>query len=167
MNFIWCVSFFCLYANNSVNALILIWSTCFPHTEVKKAARENSPNLREMLTLIRLQDLVPSCFKEAMLEASRGGHMDAICSLIITGGRHSLQLKDCISEALKFHACDAAAMLLTCYAAKHNKKKLLKYLMSIEIDKENEQEALTELPHDVVITHDVLSRIRYYLLVNE
>ena len=92
--------------------------------------------------------------------------MDAICSLIITGGRHSLQLKDCISEALKFHSCDAAAMLLTCYAAKHNKKKLLKYLMSTEVDEENEQEALTELSSDVVLTHDVLSRIRY-LLVNE
>ena len=92
--------------------------------------------------------------------------MDAICSLVITGGRHSLQLKDCISEALKFHACDAAAMLLTCYAAKHSKKKLLKYLMSVEIDKENGVEALAELPNDVVLSHDVMSRIRY-LLVNE
>lgn len=144
---------------------ILKWSIGFSHTEVKKAARENSPNLRELLTSIRLQDLVPSCFKEALLEASRGGHMDAICSLIITGGRHSLQLKDCISEALKFHSCDAAAMLLTCYAAKHNKKKLLKYLMSVEVDKENEQEALTELPNEVVLTCGVLSRIRYLLVL--
>lgn len=144
---------------------ILKWSIGFSHTEVKKAARENSPNLRELLTSIRLQDLVPSCFKEALLEASRGSHMDAICSLIITGGRHSLQLKDCISEALKFHSCDAAAMLLTCYAAKHNKKKLLKYLMSVEVDKENEQEALTELPNEVVLTCGVLSRTRYLLVL--
>ena len=92
--------------------------------------------------------------------------MDAICSLVITGGRHSLQLKDCIIEALKFHACDAAAMLLTCYAAKHSKKKLLKYLLSVEVDKEKEQEALAELPNDVVLTGDVFSRMRY-LLVSE
>ena len=117
-----------------------------------------------MLTSIRLQDLVPSCFKEAMLEASRGGHMDAICSLVITGGRHSLQLKDCISEALKFHACDAAAMLVTCYAAKHNKLKLLKYLVSV--DKENEQEALAELPNDLLLTRDDLSGMRYLLVYN-
>ena len=99
-----------------------------------------------------------------MLEASRGGHMDAICSLVITGGRHSLQLKDCISEALKFHACDAAAMLLTCYAAKHNKLKLLKYLVSVEDDKENERGALAELPNDLLLTHDDLSRMRYLLV---
>lgn len=166
MNFVWCVLLFFLYAYKFGNSLILKWFISVPHTEVKKAARENSPNLREMLTSIRLQDLVPSCFKEAILEASRGGHMDAICSLVITGGRHSLQLRDCISEALKFHACDAAAMLLTCYAAKHDKKKLLKYLMSVEVDKENEREALAELPNDAVLTHDVLSRMRY-LLVNE
>ncbi|XP_078352523.1 leucine-rich repeat serine/threonine-protein kinase 2-like isoform X1 [Oculina patagonica] len=128
--------------------------------EVKKAARENSPTLRELLTSIRIHDLVPSCFKEALLEASRGGHMDAVCSLIITGGRHSLQLKDCISEALKFHYCDVAAMLLTCYAAKHNKKKLLKYLMSLEMSEEEKQEALSELPNEVTTTHDVLARIR-------
>lgn len=114
-----------------------------------------------MLTSIRLQDLETSCFKEAMLEASRGGHMDAICSLVITGGRHSLQLKDCINEALKFHACDATAMLLTCYAAKHNKNKLLKYLVSVEVDEEMEREALAELPNDLVLTRDALSRMRY------
>ena len=91
--------------------------------------------------------------------------MDAICSLVITGGRHSLQLKDCISEALKFHACDAAAMyLLTCYAAKHNKLKLLKYLVSVEADKENEREALAELPDDLLLTRDDLSRMRYLLV---
>lgn len=89
--------------------------------------------------------------------------MDAVCSLIITGGRHSLQLKDCISEAVKFHYCDVAAMLLTCYAAKHNKKKLLKYLMSVEMSEEEEQEALSELPNEVTTTHDVLARIRYWL----
>ena len=148
---------------NFVSFLFLTLSIYFPHTEVKKAARENDPNLREMLTSLRLQDLVPSCFKEAMLEASRGGHMDAICSLVITGGRHSLQFKDCINEAFKFHACDAAAMLLTCYTAKHNKKKLLKYLVSVEVDRENEQEALAELPNDLVLTQDALSRMRYLL----
>ena len=98
-----------------------------------------------------------------MLEASRGGHMDAICSLVITGGRHSLKFKDCINEALKIDACDAGAMLLTCYAAKHNKKKLLKYLVSVEVDKENEQEALAELTKDLVLTVDALSRMRYLL----
>lgn len=87
--------------------------------------------------------------------------MDAICSLIITGGRHSLQLKDCVSEALKFNFCEAAAMLLTCYAAKHDKKKLLKYLMSVEMNREEEQEALSELPHDAVPASDTLARIRY------
>ena len=89
--------------------------------------------------------------------------MDAVCSLIITGGRHSLQLKDCIVEALKFHFCEAAAMLLTCYAAKHNKKKLLKYLMSVEMSKEEEREALSELPNEVAPTHEVMTRIRYWL----
>lgn len=146
----------------------MIWFICllnclsiFFFTEVKKAARENSPNLRALLTLISTQDVLPSCFKEALLEASRGGHIDAICSLIITGGRHSLHLKDCIVEALQFHFCEAAAMLLTCYAAKHNKKKLLKYLMRKEINREEEQEALSELPPGVVPTHDDLPRIRY------
>lgn len=131
----------------------------FPISEVKKAARENSPSLRDMLTSIRLLDLMPSCFKEALLEASRGGHVDAICSLIITGGRHSLQLKDCVSEALRFHFCEAAAMLLTCYAAKHDKRRLLRYLMVVEMSEEEKEEALSELPQSGV-PRDVMDRIR-------
>ena len=128
--------------------------------EVKKAARENNPNLKQMLAATKLPDLMPSCFKEALLEASRGGHMDAICSLIITGGRHSLQLRECISEALRFHFYEAAAMLLTCYAAKHGKNRLLKYLMNVEMSREEEEEALTELPHNRVIRGFAMDRIR-------
>ena len=87
--------------------------------------------------------------------------MDAICALIIAGGRHSLQLKDCVSEALKFHFYEAAAMLLTCYAAKHAKTLLLKYLMSVEMRRQEEDQALAELPHHGV-QRNVVDRIRYY-----
>ena len=94
------------------------------------------------------------------MEASHGGHMEAICSLIISGGRHSLQLRKCISVALRLHFCEAAAMLMTCYAAKHGKSKVLKYLMSFEMSKEEEREALSELPREGV-TRDAMNRIRY------
>lgn len=130
-------------------------------TEVKKAARENSPKLRALLTLISPQDVLHSCFKEALLEASRAGHLDAICSLVLSGGRHSLHLKDCIVQALQGHFCEAAAMLLACYAAKHDKKKLLKYLLKEEMSREEEQKAIAELPAAVVPTEDDFARIRY------
>ena len=133
----------------------------FLSTEVKKAARENSPNLRALLTLISPRDVLQSCFKEAVLEASRGGHLDAICSLIISGGRYSLHLKDCIVQALQGHFCEAAAMLLACYASKHDKKKLLKYLLKEEMSREEEQKALAELPAGVWPTDDDFARIRY------
>lgn len=94
------------------------------------------------------------------MEASRGGHMEAICSLIITGGRHSLQLRNCISKALELHFCEAAAMLMTCYAAKHGKCKVLKYLVGLEMSKEEEREALSELPREG-LTRDAMNRIRY------
>lgn len=128
--------------------------------EVKKAARENSPDLMDILALISLTDVMPSCFKEALLEASRGGHVDAICSLIITAGRHTLQLKNCIIEALKFDYFEAAAMLLTCYAAKHDKQGLLKYLIT---EKASKDEALAELPQDELIRGSV-DKTRYELL---
>ena len=128
--------------------------------EIKKAARENNSNLRDMLASISPQKLLPSCFKEALLEASRCGHMDAICALIVIGGRHSLQLKDCVSEALNFNFYEAAAMLLTCYAARHNKIWLLKYLLSAEMSRWEKDQALAELPQKGV-PHDVMDRMRY------
>ena len=128
--------------------------------EVKKAARENNSDLMEILTSISLTDVIPSCFKEALLEASRGGHVDAICSLIVTAGRHTLQLKNCVIEALKSDFFEAAAMLLTCYAAKHEKRALLKYLISVKVSKDEELEALSELPQDELIRGSV-PRTRY------
>ena len=86
--------------------------------------------------------------------------MDAICALIITGGRHSLQLEDCVSEALKFHFYEAAAMLLTCYAAKHAKIWLLKYLLSAELSRREKNQALAELPQKEV-PNNVMDSIRY------
>ena len=114
-----------------------------------------------MLTSIRLSDVMLSCFKEALLEASRGGHVDAICSLIVTGGKHSLQLRDCISEALRFHFYEAAAMLLTCYGAKHDKRKLLKYLMGLEMTRVEEEQAFSELAHHDGMPRDALDKMRY------
>jgi len=130
-------------------------------SEIKKAARENSSNLRDILTSIRSSDVLPSCFKEALLEASRGGHLDAICSLIIIGRKHSLQLEQCISEALRFYFYEAAAMLLTCYAARHDKQRLLKYLMGVELSREVEEEAFSELPHRDGVPRDALDKMRY------
>ena len=127
--------------------------------EIKKAARENSPNLQQMLTLITPQNVLPSCFKQALLEASKGGHLVAICALIIAGGKWSLQLKDCVSEALKFHCYEAAAMLLTCYAARHDKIWLLKYLLSAKLSRQEEGQALAELPQKEV-PNDVIDRMR-------
>lgn len=125
--------------------------------EIKKAARENNPDLKDMLASISDETVLPTCLKEALLEASRGGHMDAICALIITGGRHSLQLRDCIGEAVKFHCYEAAALLLACYAAKHDKKLLLRYLMSEEMSRQEEEQVIKEhcqpnrgLPRDVL-----------------
>lgn len=129
--------------------------------EVKKAARENNSDLMEILTSISLTDVIPSCFKEALLEASRGGHVEAICSLIVTAGRHTLQLKNCVIEALKSDFFEAAAMLLTCYAAKHEKRALLKYLISVKVSKDEELEALSELPQDELIRGSV-ARTRYF-----
>lgn len=97
-----------------------------------------------MLASISDETVLPTCLKEALLEASRCGHMDAICALIITGGRHSLQLRDCISEAVKFHSYEAAALLLACYAAKHDKKLLLRYLMSEEMSRQEEEQLIKE-----------------------
>ncbi|XP_068716726.1 leucine-rich repeat serine/threonine-protein kinase 2-like isoform X1 [Montipora capricornis] len=131
--------------------------------EVKKAARENNPGLRDILSSISLTDVIPSCFREALLEASRGGHMEAICSLIITGGRHTFQLRNCILEALRFDFFEAAALLLTCYAAKHDKRGLLKYLISLEVNKEEEQKAMSELPQDELsLIHGSIERTRYF-----
>ena len=64
-------------------------------------------------------------------------------------------------QALQGHFCEAAAMLLACYAAKHDKKKLLKYLLKEEMSREEEQKAIAELPAAVVPTEDDFARIRY------
>ena len=64
-------------------------------------------------------------------------------------------------QALQGHFCEAAAMLLACYAAKHDKKKLLKYLLKEEMSREEEHKAIAELPAAVVPTEDDFARIRY------
>ena len=129
--------------------------------EIKRAAQENSPNLKEMLRSIRIpEDVTPTCFEEALLEASRAGHMNAICWLVFRGGKQPLQLKYCMTEALRFHLYEAAAMLLTCYAAKRDKRRLLKYLMSVEMSREDKEGAFSELPHDGV-PNDAVERMRY------
>lgn len=51
-------------------------------------------------------------------------------------------------------------MLLACYASKHDKKKLLKYLLKEEMSREEEQKALKELPAGVWPTDDDCARIR-------
>lgn len=87
--------------------------------------------------------------------------MDVICFLVIIGGRYFLQFKDCINEVLKFYVCDVIVMLLICYVVKYNKNKLLKYLVSVEVDEEMEREVFVELLNDLVLIRDVLFRMRY------
>ena len=128
--------------------------------EIKRAARENSPNLKDLLASISGQDILPSGFKEALLEASSYGHVDAICSLVIAGAKMPLYLKDCIIQALRLDFCEAAATLLMCYAAKHDKRRLLKYLMSEETSREEEEQAILELPCPSV-SRNTMVGVRY------
>ena len=128
--------------------------------EIKRAARENSPNLKDLLASISGQDILPSCFKEALWEASSCGHVDAICSLVVAGGKMPLYLKDCIIQALRLDFCEAAATLLMCYAAKHDKRLLLKYLMGGETSREEGEQAILELPCPSV-SRNTMAGIRY------
>ena len=128
--------------------------------EIKRAARENSPNLKDLLASISGQDILPSCFKEALWEASSCGHVDAICSLVVAGGKMPLYLKDCIIQALRLDFCEAAATLLMCYAAKHDKRLLLKYLMGGETSREEGEQAILELPCPSV-PRNTMAGIRY------
>ena len=128
--------------------------------EIKRAARENSPNLKDLLASISGQDILPSCFKEALWEASSCGHVDAICSLVVAGAKMPLYLKDCIIHALRLDFCEAAATLLMCYAAKHDKRLLLKYLMGGETSREEGEQAILELPCPSV-PRNTMAGIRY------
>ena len=128
--------------------------------EIKRAARENSPNLKDLLASISGQDILPSGYKEALLEASSYGHVDAICSLVIAGAKMPLYLKDCIIQALRLDFCEAAATLLMCYAAKHDKRRLLKYLMGDETSREEGEQAILELAYPSV-PHNTMAGIRY------
>ena len=134
--------------------------------EITRAARENSPNLKDLLASISGQDILPSCFKEALLEASSYGHVDAICSLVIAGAKMPLYLKDCVIQALRLDFCEAAATLLMCYAAKHDKRRLLKYLMGEEMSREEEEQAILELPCPSVPRNTMVGvRYRIFFLV--
>ena len=132
--------------------------------EIKRAARENSPNLKDLLASISGQDILPSCFKEALLEASSCGHVDAICSLVVAGAKMPLYLKDCIIQALRLDFCEAAATLLMCYAAKHDKRRLLKYLMDGETSREEGEQAILELPCPSV-PRNTMAGIRYRIFL--
>ena len=132
--------------------------------EIKRAARENSPNLKDLLASISGQDILPSCFKEALLEASSCGHVDAICSLVVAGSKVPLYLKDCVIQALSLEFCEAAATLLMCYAAKHDKRRLLKYLVGDEMSREEEEQAILDVPYPSV-SRNIMAGIRYKILL--
>ena len=132
--------------------------------EIKRAARENSPNLKDLLASISGQDILPSCFKEALLEASSYGHVDAICSLVIAGAKMPLYLKDCVIQALRLDFCEAAATLLMCYAAKHDKRLLLKYLMDGMTSREEGEQAILEIPCPSV-PRNTMTGIRYRIFL--
>ena len=116
--------------------------------------------MKDLLTSISGQDILPSCFKDALLEASSCGHVDAICSLVLAGANVPLYLRDCIIQALRLDFCEAAATLLMCYAAKHDKRLLLKYLMGEETSREEEEQAILELPCPSV-PRNTMAGIRY------
>ena len=120
-------------------------------TEIKKAAAENSPDLKEILKSVRDKDITPQCYQEALLAAARMGHLDAISVIVLVGCKENLRLKECIREAVQFHFYSAAALLLVCYAAKHVKKELLKYLMGLQLQDEEKDAALADLPYKPVL----------------
>ena len=120
-------------------------------TEIKKAAAENSPDLKEILKSVRDKDITPQCYQEALLAAARMGHLDAISVIVLVGCKENLRLKECIREAVQFHFYSAAALLLVCYAAKHVKKELLKYLMGLQLQDEERDAALADLPYKPVL----------------
>ena len=67
------------------------------------------------------------------------------------GSKENLRLKDAIREAVRFHFNDAVALLLVCYAAKHAKEELLKYIMGMEISAKELEVALENLPYASVL----------------
>ena len=71
-----------------------------------------------------------------------------------------LYLKDCIIQALRLDFCEAAATLLMCYAAKHDKRRVLKYLMGGETSREEGEQAILELPSPSV-PRNTMAGIRY------
>ena len=79
------------------------------------------------------------------------GHLDAISVIVLVGCKENLRLKECIREAVQFHFYSAAALLLVCYAAKHVKKELLKYLMGLQLQDEEKDAALADLPYKPVL----------------
>ena len=92
--------------------------------------------------------------------------MDAICSLVIAGAKMPLFLKDRVIQALRLDFCEAAATLLMCYAAKHDKRLLLKYLMGGETSREEEEQAILELPCPSVPRNTMVGvRYRIFFLV--
>ena len=100
------------------------------------------------------------------MEASSYGHVDAICSLVIAGAKMPLYLKDSVIQALRLDFCEAAATLLMCYAAKHDKRRLLKYLMGEEMSREEEEQAILELPCPSVPRNTMVGvRYRIFFLV--
>ena len=95
--------------------------------EIKKLAREDKPELREILDNIRRgQDIEENCFEDALELAVSNNSRKAVGYLVLHGARN---LEKCMQAALlKSRLQRTAVLLLLCYASKVNDKDIVRLI---------------------------------------